>query len=174
MYTWKDPDNQKLYIVDMRDNVEEDPIFQILVARSVVILAEYNENKECDYSRLTTPILEQLAAFATPPSIACSPKELQPRVIMQHQYRINVFPFEGLLFLAVSLRNGSRGADWIQSLLEEIAVRFVEKYGTGADMPLFSIPYTMNDFSTMIAKIVVLTLRHYHIDWIAQTRRNKK
>lgn len=132
------------------------PVRQVLVARSVVILAEYNDNNDVDYSWLTAPILGQLAAFSAPPSIASLPNESHPRLILQKHYQVNVLPHEGFIFLAVSSRNSLLSPGAIQSILREIAIKFVKVYGKGGEMPLITIPYSMNAFASTIAQTLVL------------------
>lgn len=128
-----------------------------LIARSVVILAEYSVTN-ADYASVTGPILTHLAQVSTTDSTS-------PSVIVHGRHRIHVLPRDGLVFLAIA--HDTVGVELMQKMLGEVADRFIEEYGVGYEMPSIMIPLSMNAFSKQMSIVMVRTRPK---PWISLTR----
>lgn len=117
-----------------------------LVARSVVILAEYSVTN-ADYASVTGPILTHLARGPLTDPAAV------PSIFVHGRHRIHILLRDGLVFLAIAL--DTVRVTLVRQMLDEMADRFVEEYGVGYEMPSILIPLCMNIFSRQMSAIMV-------------------
>ena len=129
-----------------------DGLTYALVARGVVILAEYSTTT-ADYTIATAPILESLAGL--PQSLEHHQPERKARIFIHGSHRIHVLSERGLVFLAVA--EAIFPSYPVQSMLERLVKRFIEIYGDGWEMPLITIPFSVSDFAAELKRGVEQT-----------------
>lgn len=131
-------------------NEERNLIRGSLVARRVIILAEYTfEERDHSYNNETIGlILERMSLLSNDEH-----HNHHHRVISDGDIKFHVVLRGDLVFLCIS--NKIVADRLCADFLDEISTLFTKEYGDESDMPTICLPYSMNEFSKTIKRTIV-------------------